>query len=653
MFKKLSIRVKLIALMFIALTIVMVVITYTTLQFFKAEVEEILQQETVEKVEFLNEFLESHLATPIALVENTANETHSVNNREGKAALEKELQLKAGSIDGVLGLHIAFEGDNILYSSENLTLASDYNSNTRDWYIDAKANPEQVLVTDPYVDAITGNLIVGVSKAMKNGAGVVTLDLDLAFLEDIISTITVGETGYTFVFDDNGNVLYHPKYAQSESMVDVPFYQAFMNDTHIETEQDGETVYINRYYNELMNWQVGSIYPQSDIENKYRGVIAPVTVLNAFCIFLLMAIFYGIMTKFLKPLKTITAFAEKVAEGNLKDRIVIRTEDEMGQLSASFNHMTSGLKDMIHSVDNTSDKLHVFSSDVSASVEENVQSIHQVVENIQLVADETREQLISAQHVEQAVAEMGNEVTQIAHNLDEVRQATATAEQQTNEGVIVMDTVLTQMQQIDLSAKQTVEKFNELLTVANEIHTFSQVISGIADQTNLLALNASIEAARAGEHGKGFAVVADEVRKLAEQTNDSAGEIQALVATIQKTGVVANNSIEASGAAVVEGTKQIESASKMFDTIHKVMSELANKVKHTEIAMASLQQRKEQAVSSVAVITVATQKVSDNVEQVAATTEEQNASMEQMAVAAEQLAMQAKDLQETIKKFEI
>lgn len=65
----------------------------------------------------------------------------------------------------------------------------------------------------------------------------------------------------------------------------------------------------------------------------------------------------------------------------------------------------------------------------------------------------------------------------------------------------------------------------QLQSEAEKIKNITNVVTEISERTNLLALNAAIEAARAGEHGRGFSVVADEVRKLAEQSSDSAGEI--------------------------------------------------------------------------------------------------------------------------------
>ncbi|MER1999810.1 MAG: hypothetical protein ABS882_08545, partial [Lysinibacillus sp.] len=128
---------------------------------------------------------------------------------------------------------------------------------------------------------------------------------------------------------------------------------------------------------------------------------------------------------------------------------------------------------------------------------------------------------------------------------------------------------------------------------------------------------------------------------------------QKLVQAIQKTGAIANQSIENSTSAVTQGTTQIHSANDIFKSIHDVMMDLAKKVEISEQAMQVLQQRQTIALASVDEIAQATRLVSSNVDQVATTTEEQNASMEQIAVATESLANQARDLQATINRFEI
>ena len=64
---------------------------------------------------------------------------------------------------------------------------------------------------------------------------------------------------------------------------------------------------------------------------------------------------------------------------------------------------------------------------------------------------------------------------------------------------------------------------------AMKIQEAINLITDIAEETNLLSLNASIEAARAGEQGRGFAVVAAQIQKLAEQSNESARQIEGII----------------------------------------------------------------------------------------------------------------------------
>lgn len=651
--KDISIKAKIVVVIGVILATLITISSYITINGFKNEMRQMVQDETADKVEFLNAFIEDRLQTPINLVESTAQTVIKVNTEEEKKALHESLKAIASSVNGVLGLHAAFEGDRILYSSEDLTLDADYDATSRDWYIDAKENPGEVIITEPYVDALTGELIVGISKSTSKGDGVVTLDLSLDFLAGVLQTMVIGEEGYAFVLDHNGTILYHPEYEQSESLVGHAFYERFMNVNYFEDEQDGEKHYINRYHNELMNWHIGSIYKEAELERVYDHIVTRTILLNVGIVLLLIAVVFFVVARTLKPIDELSKMAKDVANGDLRERVQVKTQDEVGQLAISFNEMTDGLSTMIEKVDDTVVTLNDFSHELSASVEQNTQTIHQITTNMQEVAEKSKEQLDASHLVKQTVETIGTEINQIVQNVNEVKTVSNVAVARSENGVEVMLHALNQMQTISDSSKETETNFRELMSVANEIDKFSKIIRDIADQTNLLALNASIEAARAGEHGKGFAVVADEVRKLAESTSDSVNAIQTLVTSIQQTGHVANQSLVASEEAVESGKLQIESAYQVFNEIYGEMRQLGENVTQTEKTLSVLLERKDVAIASVNEITNMTEVMNSNMEQVAASTEEQQASMEQMASSAEQLSKQAGDLQKIVSRFEI
>ena len=89
----------------------------------------------------------------------------------------------------------------------------------------------------------------------------------------------------------------------------------------------------------------------------------------------------------------------------------------------------------------------------------------------------------------------------------------------------------------EISLKYKISKLAEhilnLSNQTNQIGRISTLVSQLANQTYMLALNAAVEAVRAGEHGKGFAVVATEIRKLADQSKQSAEQINIIVFDIQ------------------------------------------------------------------------------------------------------------------------
>lgn len=213
-------------------------------------------------------------------------------------------------------------------------------------------------------------------------------------------------------------------------------------------------------------------------------------------------------------------------KGDLTQRIQVQTKDEIGQLVTGINGFIIGLQDLMRNIRQDSEKIMNSSGEVNARVDESTQS---------------------AMSVSAATEELAASMEEVAATLDQIaRGATEILEQATemsenaNDGAKNMAEIMIyaqgkQKETIE-SKTSTVEIFREVGTALHEavgesrnvekINELTGNILNIASQTNLLALNASIEAARAGEAGKGFAVVADEIRVLADNSRDTANDIQ-------------------------------------------------------------------------------------------------------------------------------
>ena len=84
--------------------------------------------------------------------------------------------------------------------------------------------------------------------------------------------------------------------------------------------------------------------------------------------------------------------------------------------------------------------------------------------------------------------------------------------------------------------------------------------------------------ARAGESGRGFAIVADEVRKLAEQSSDSAKQIENLITQVMGT---TNHTVHMMGKVdneVQAGTQVVMHTEKVFGTITEKVQQVSEQI---------------------------------------------------------------------------
>lgn len=188
-------------------------------------------------------------------------------------------------------------------------------------------------------------------------------------------------------------------------------------------------------------------------------------------------------------------------------------------LHSQLIKMVRGLKEQSGNLLEASDSLKTNASETAITVENVEKAVSEISEGASSQAGET-------QKATENVMLIGN---MIVDTSDEVEGLIANAAQMKASGDEATSTLL-KLEEINKHAKEAIDIIYDQTNMTNEsamkIREATTLITSIAEETNLLSLNASIEAARAGELGRGFAVVASQIQKLAEQSNESAHQIE-------------------------------------------------------------------------------------------------------------------------------
>ncbi len=297
--------------------------------------------------------------------------------------------------------------------------------------------------------------------------------------------------------------------------------------------------------------QVNQAYAAEDQSMQAQLKTNSMQIIGSSVIALLVGLFASwLITRLIVgPLRSVIAFAQRIAAGDLTASVTVKRRDEIGQLMLAMQQMGAGLSSIV--------------SGLQAGIEQLASSAH----SLSAVTEQTNREVSSQQQETEQVATAMNQMTatvhDVARNAEEAAVAAQTADDKVDSGQLVVRQSLQRIEQLATSSESASNSIESLSAEIHNIGTVLGVIKSVAEQTNLLALNAAIEAARAGEQGRGFAVVADEVRALAKRTQQSTEEIERLVGSLQSGAQASVTQIRSSGELVklaVSDVLQTESA---------------------------------------------------------------------------------------------
>jgi methyl-accepting chemotaxis protein len=452
--------------------------------------------------------------------------------------------------------------DGVMFSVPAGNRAADYDPRARGWY-KAADTAGRTIVTEPYVAASSGKLVITVASPVQRGnesLGVAGADIDLGQVSDIINSLNFGGHGLAFIVSAQGKILIHPDAKLAlKSLADAyPRGTPALTPGLKEVQVDGKDQFMT--FTPLKgvpsaDWYIATVLDKSAafaMLGEFRSSAVVAMVIAVVAIIALLGLLIRVL---MAPLHVMNRALQDIAagEGDLTRRLVIHGKDEFGTLGQSFNQFVERIHDSIREV-------------ASATAQVNQVALR-VVETSNASMHNSDQQAGRTSSVAAAINELGAAAQEIAQNAALASQHSGVARGLATEGQQVVHRTIESLGELSSNISDSCGNIETLNSNTANIGQILEVISGISQQTNLLALNAAIEAARAGEAGRGFAVVADEVRNLAHRTQESARQVQALIEDLQQGSRQAVNTMTESQR---QSEASVEVANQAGDRLNSV-----------------------------------------------------------------------------------
>lgn len=544
---------------------------------------------------------------------------------------------------------------------------ADWDCTGRPWYTDAVAAGGEKYFGEPYIDAVTGNMVISVSKSFKMASGmegVVNMDLMLSTLFDTMNEIIDSQDGsYGFLTNSSGIILMHPN---SEFLADGEIQHSTSDvlngeyEVGIETgmaiqDYDGISKYVKSSDISSNNWKEVLVIPASsynDSINQISLVLVIVTILAVLITAVVVVFYAGSITK---PISRIQKQIDHLQELNLKDIEVanIRQKDELGKMNRAVLDLQKTLSSIIQQMDGSTATLSTQFDNLNGSVSSLIKNNTIVKQTINEIFSAIEEEAEQVQDANISLSDFAEEINKIVTNAETMNHSASKTMDHSLSGVKSIELLSNQIgktREIQDEAYQTVSHLEERSKTIDDI---SQTISDIAEQTSLLALNASIEAARAGEVGKGFAVVAEEIGKLAHATSKATTNITSIITEIQTEIGVVSGQMFSMKDETVKCMDAMDATRDVFEQINREITEVGSGIHQLESAVEVLNNNKEKIVDQFSDISSETQELSASSQNIMVKVEDQNEEMLKIENAVQELSQVIVQLNDIMDQFTI